>query len=78
MLMDVWGQCSDHEPPHVVDLNTTISGGEFPPVSCGGTVTVYEVTGQCDECGEDVSGEYFPDEYPYMPTHQCAESGADS
>lgn len=73
LIMDVYAQCQEHEPPHTVTLNTD-SGGELPPLPCDGTAIAYEVDAECD-CGRDFSGEYFPDER--LPDHQCDEDEDD-
>ena len=72
MILDVRGQCQEHDPPHVVELNTDRAGRDFPELPCDGTVIAWDVEGECD-CGEDVSGEYFPEECLTLPDHECDE-----
>lgn len=70
MELHIQGMCSEHDPPHVVDLITDRNGGDWPEAECG-ILAVYDVTGECD-CGEfEVDGEYSPAVNHYMPYHEC-------
>lgn len=71
MILDIRGQCQEHEPPHVVDIDTNNEGGHWPDLPCEGTVIAWDVAGECDECPHVADGEYFPEETAYIPEHDC-------
>lgn len=63
IMLEITGECEDHDPPHDVYLDTDRLDLPDPP--CGGNISVYEVTGECHTCGELIDGEFYAFEVPH-------------
>jgi len=62
IMVEITGECDDHDPPHTVSVDR--DRVEFPDPPCGGTISEYDIIGECFTCGEEIDGMYFRGEPP--------------